>query len=59
MDADLSLALALADIADALALPAFDRGADAVAKADGTPVTETDREVERALRDAVGGRAAG
>ena len=53
MDADLSLALALADVADALALPAFDRGADAVAKADGTPVTETDREVERALRERI------
>ena len=53
MDADLSIALALADVADALALPAFDRGADAVAKADGTPVTETDREVERALRERI------
>jgi histidinol-phosphatase len=48
---DLSLALALADVADALALPAFDRGAAAVAKADGTPVTEADRAVERALRE--------
>jgi histidinol-phosphatase len=48
---DLDLALGLADLADSLTLPAFDRGADAVAKADGTPVTETDREVERALRD--------
>lgn len=53
MDVDLSLALTLADAADALALPAFDRGADAVAKADGTPVTETDREVERALRERI------
>jgi histidinol-phosphatase len=49
MRSDLALALALADVADALALPAFDRGAAAVAKADGTPVTEADREVERAL----------
>jgi histidinol-phosphatase len=48
---DLALALALADVADALALPAFDRGAEAVAKADGTPVTEADRAVERALRE--------
>lgn len=48
---DLDLALALADLADALTLPAFDRGADAVAKADGTPVTATDREVERVLRE--------
>ena len=51
MTDDLALALALADDADALALPAFDRGADAVAKADGTPVTEADRAVERALRE--------
>jgi histidinol-phosphatase len=50
MPDDLALALALADAADALALPAFDRGAAAVAKADGTPVTEADRVVERALR---------
>ena len=48
---DLSLALALADAADVLTLPAFDRGSAAVAKADGTPVTETDRAVERVLRD--------
>jgi histidinol-phosphatase len=53
VDVDLSLALTLADAADALALPAFDRGADAVAKADGTPVTATDREIERALRERI------
>jgi histidinol-phosphatase len=51
MPDDLAVALGLADVADALALPAFDRGAAAVAKADGTPVTAADREVERALRD--------
>jgi hypothetical protein len=51
MPADLAVALALADIADALALPAFDGGAAAVAKADGTPVTAFDHEVERALRE--------
>jgi len=51
MGDDLALALTLADDADALALPAFDRGADAVAKADGTPVTQADRAVERALRE--------
>jgi histidinol-phosphatase len=51
MGDDLALALALADVADALTLPAFDRGADAIVKADGTPVTATDREVERALRE--------
>ena len=48
---DLALALALADDADALTLPAFDRGATASAKADGTPVTETDGAVERVLRE--------
>ena len=51
MPDDLALALALADTADALALPVFDRGAAAVAKADGTPVTEADHAVERALRE--------
>jgi histidinol-phosphatase len=51
MPDDLAVALALADVADALALPAFDRGAAAVAKADGTPVTAADHEVERALRE--------
>jgi histidinol-phosphatase len=51
MPDDLSLALALADAADALTLPVFERGAAAVAKADGTPVTEADRVVERMLRD--------
>jgi histidinol-phosphatase len=51
MPDDLALALALADAADALTLPAFERGAAAVAKADGTPVTEADRAVERMLRD--------
>jgi histidinol-phosphatase len=51
MPDDLSLALALTDAADALTLPAFDRGSAAVAKADGTPVTEADRAVERMLRD--------
>jgi histidinol-phosphatase len=48
---DLALALELADGADALTLPAFDRGERAVAKADGTPVTEADRTVERVLRE--------
>jgi histidinol-phosphatase len=53
MPEDLDLALALADAADALTLPAFDRGTAAVAKADGTPVTETDRVVETVLRDRI------
>jgi histidinol-phosphatase len=51
MPDDLSLALELADAADALTLPVFERGAAAVAKADGTPVTEADRTVEQMLRD--------
>jgi histidinol-phosphatase len=48
---DLALALSLADAADAISLPAFDRGEAATAKADGTPVTEADRAVERMLRE--------
>jgi histidinol-phosphatase len=48
---DLALALSLADVADALTLPAFERGARAVEKADGTPVTEADRAVERVMRE--------
>jgi histidinol-phosphatase len=51
MPDDLALALALADAADAITLPAFDRGEAVTAKADGTPVTEADRAVERALRE--------
>jgi histidinol-phosphatase len=50
MPDDLGLALAMADEADALALAGFDRGAPVEAKPDGTPVTATDRAVERALR---------
>jgi histidinol-phosphatase len=48
---DLALALSLADAADALTLRAFDMGGAVTAKADGTPVTEADRAVERALRE--------
>jgi histidinol-phosphatase len=48
---DLQLALALADAADELTLPAFDRGEVVTAKADGTPVTEADRAVEWMLRE--------
>ena len=51
MGADLEFALELADIADAIALPAFDRGERVTVKADGTPVTEADHAVERALRE--------
>lgn len=46
----------LADIADALTLPAFRAGAEVETKGDGTPVTETDVEVERRLRRAIGDR---
>jgi histidinol-phosphatase len=48
---DLALALSLADAADAITLPAFDRGVKATVKADRTPVTEVDLEVERMLRE--------
>ena len=48
---DLALALSLADAADALTLPAFDRGAAATAKPDGTPVTAVDHAVEALLRE--------
>ena len=47
MPDDLALALELADAADALTLPAFDRGERVTVKTDGTPVTEADRAVER------------
>ena len=48
---DLELALSLADVADAISYPAFERGLAVTTKADGTPVTEADRAVERALRE--------
>jgi histidinol-phosphatase len=51
MPDDLALALSLADAADAITLPAFERGERAVTKADGTPVTDADRAVELVLRD--------
>jgi histidinol-phosphatase len=51
MPDDLAFALALADAADALSLPAFDRGEAVTAKADGTPVTDADRAVGRMLRE--------
>src|SRR5262249_15718347 len=49
---DLSLALELADLADAITLPRF-RAADLVVdtKPDLTPVSEADRAVERAIRE--------
>ena len=52
--ADLTLALELADVADALSLPRF-RAADLrlETKPDSTPVTDADRTVERALRERI------
>jgi histidinol-phosphatase len=52
MDADLALALELADLADAITLSRF-RASDLVVetKPDLTPVSEADRAVERALRE--------
>jgi histidinol-phosphatase len=53
-DADLSFALALADLADSLSLPRF-RASDlrVETKPDLTPVTDADRTVERALRERI------
>ncbi len=52
MDADLALALELADLADGIALPRF-RALDLAVrtKPDRTPVTEADEAVERAIRE--------
>ena len=52
---DLALALELADVADSITLARF-RAADLVVetKPDLTPVTEADKAVERAVRDALG-----
>jgi histidinol-phosphatase len=52
--ADLAFALELADLADSLSLPRF-QARDLVIerKTDGTPVTDADRAVERALREAI------
>lgn len=47
--ADLDLALRCSDAAAELALAYFDAGVEASPKADGTPVTEADRAVERLL----------
>jgi histidinol-phosphatase len=52
--ADLDLALEMADRADEITMATFTgRPLDHETKADGSPVTETDRRVERALRDLV------
>jgi histidinol-phosphatase len=54
VDADLAFALRLADLADSIALPRF-LATDLLVetKPDLTPVTEADREVERALRERI------
>ncbi|MGH3443204.1 MAG: inositol monophosphatase family protein [Nitriliruptorales bacterium] len=49
----------LADLADEITLPAFRSGVLAEVKADGSPVTAADRNVERALRRAIQERFAG
>ncbi|MBW3619770.1 MAG: histidinol-phosphatase [Actinobacteria bacterium] len=50
LDRELRLAHELADLADALTLPAFHDVIEVETKADGTAVTATDRGVERRLR---------
>jgi histidinol-phosphatase len=49
--ADLRLAFATSDLAADLALAYFEAGVSATPKADGTPVTEADRAVERLIRE--------
>lgn len=58
--ADLALALALADLADAITLPRF-RAADLTVtrKPDRTPVTDADTAAEEALRASIGGERPG
>ena len=48
---DLELAFRASDLAAGLALAYFESGVSAALKADGTPVTEADRAVERLLRE--------
>jgi fructose-1,6-bisphosphatase/inositol monophosphatase family enzyme len=48
---DLQLAFDTSDLAADLALGYFESGVSATLKADGTPVTEADREVERLIRE--------
>jgi histidinol-phosphatase len=60
VDPDLVFALELADLADAISLPRF-RSTDLLVetKPDLTPVTEADRDVERAIRDRIAAARAG
>ncbi len=52
-EAELRFAHELAGLADVVTLPAFHRSKDVDRKADGTPVTRTDREAERVMRRAI------
>jgi histidinol-phosphatase len=56
---DLHLACDTADLAARLALTHFHAGVAATLKADGTPVTEADRAVERLLRETLSGARPG
>lgn len=49
-ETELSFAHRLADVADGITVPAFERRVAARMKADGTPVTEADEAAERAMR---------
>lgn len=49
----LALALHMANRADEIGLGGFDRGIEFESKADGSPVTRVDREIETMLRDTV------
>jgi histidinol-phosphatase len=52
--ADLEYAFALADLAASMSLPRFrDRAFEVATKQDGSPVTDVDEAVERALDDPV------
>jgi histidinol-phosphatase len=51
---DLVVAVRCSDAAAALALGYFERGVEASPKADGSPITEADRAVERLLRRTLG-----
>src|SRR6476619_5356489 len=56
---DLGLALALADAAAAVTLPAFGDRLPVEMKDDDTPVTDVDRAAERAIRTVLAARAPG
>jgi histidinol-phosphatase len=59
LDADLALAMELADAAAAVTLEWFGDRLAVELKADATPVTEVDRAAERAIRDRLAERAPG